>query len=147
MQVYFTIDGAEVLHRKLDFAAKDIGSLRQPMDQIGQNFRKTFDMNFSSRGGEYGGWAPRKPQMSGGRRIDTWPLLEKTGTMRKNFRQRVGNDWVRLFNPTHYFRYHQQGTTKMPARVMMKLRAQDARMVTQTLQRYAIEVLRKRGLR
>lgn len=147
LSVQFQITGDEVIHRALDFSAKDIGTLREPMDDIGRTLRKTFDMNFSTRGAEYGGWKPRKPQMSKGRRIDTWPLMEKTGRLRKNFKQDTTNTSVTLFNPTSYFPYHQQGTSRLPRRVMMALREQDGRMIVGTIQQYCIEVLRRRGLR
>lgn len=146
IEVNFTIDGKQV-HRALDFAAEDIGNLKKPMDEIASVQLKTFDLNFGSRGDMFGGWAPRKPRYSGGRRIDTWPLLERTGNMRKNFKKDVGNTFARLYNPTSYFRYHQQGTERIPQRVMMTLREQDGRMIVTTLQNYCIEVLRRRGLR
>lgn len=147
MDVQITVDGHKQISRKLMLAADDVGSLREPMKDIGGELRKTFDMNFEQRGGLYGGWQARKPQYKGGRRVDTWPLLEKSGTMRGNFKQRTGKDWVSVFNPTKYFRYHQRGTARIPQRVMMALREQDGRMVVGKLQRYCIDVLRKRGLR
>ena len=150
MEVVFRVDGAETLQRNLDFAAEEIGDLRKPMDEIGSVELKTFDMNFEGRGALFddnGKWAPRKPRYYAGGRIDDWPLLERTGKLREGFQKKVGNTWVRLFNPTPYFAYHQQGTAKMPRRVLMKLREQDARMVVTTLQAYCISVLRRRGLR
>lgn len=146
LELSFEIDG-KVVHRRLEVASDQFKTLKEPMDDIGRTLLKTFDTNFASRGGEYGGWKPRKPQYSGTRRIDTWPLMERTGRLRRGFRQDTGNFSVRLYNPTPYFRYHQLGTARLPKRVMMSLRQQDGRMIVSTVQRYVIESLRKAGLR
>jgi phage gpG-like protein len=145
----FSIEGEETVHRSLGIVAKGVTSFKEPLGNIGKTFLKTFDMNFSSRGALYGGWTPRKPVYKGGTRIDTWPLMEKTGRMRKSFEMENSGTSLLLTNSVPYFVYHQsnQPRAHLPRRVMMKLRAQDASTITKTFQMYLIDLLRQTGER
>lgn len=149
LQLDFSIEGTERVSRVLDITVDGVKDFKKPFTDVGRSMLKTFDMNFDARGGLYGGWAPRKPQFRGGTRIDTWPLLEKSGAMRKGFKSTVKKDSVELTNSRSYFVYHQSNTarTRLPRRVMMKLRQQDAQMVVKTFQAYLIELARKAGTR
>lgn len=149
VELQFSIEGSEPISRRLGITAEGVKNFRKPFTEIGDSLLKTFDMNFSSRGALYGGWAPRKPQFKGGVRVDTWPLMEKTGRMRRSFTKTVRSDSLELANGARYFKYHQSNgpRDRLPRRVMMKLRRQDADMIVKTFQSYLIEEARKAGTR
>jgi phage gpG-like protein len=150
LQLDFQVEGAEKVSRTLGITASAVRSFKEPLSAISRDLLKTFDMNFSARGALYGGWAPRKPQYRGGQRIDNWPLMEKTGRMRKSFKSKVSRTSVELFNPTPYFVCHQTNrrrSGRLPRRAMMKLRRQDADMVVKEFQKYLIKLARKSGAR
>ena len=145
----FTLEGQEVVSRRLGIAAAGVTDFKAPFAKIGSNFLKTFDTNFSARGGVYGRWQPRKPKYRNGIRIDTWPLLEKTGRMRRSFTQQTTRNRLVLGNSAPYFVYHQSNgpRTRLPRRVMMKLRQQEATMIVKEFQAFLIGVLRSAGER
>lgn len=138
----FEIDGQKI-SRELSVVADGVKSYKQPLNAIGSDLMKTFDMNFNSRGALYGGWKARKGSYP-------WPLLEKTGHMRHAFAKHTTDDYVSLTNDASYFKYHQSSRPRssgLPRRVMMTLRRQDATMIVKEMQSYIISVLRSRGLR
>jgi hypothetical protein len=55
-------------------------------------------------------WAPRK-QPTG-----TWPLLEKTGKMRRGFKVMASATQLKVTQTQDYLKYHQKGTERMVAR-------------------------------
>lgn len=142
VELSFSLEGGEVVHRRLGIVAEGVTSFREPLDQIGRNFMKVFDLNFSTRGATYGGWAPRARQYP-------WPLLERTGRMREGFQRKVDRKSLTLDNEAPYFVYHQSSAPRqrLPRRVMMKIRAQDATMIVKEFQFYLIKLLRMRGVR
>ncbi len=146
LELSFSLEGQEIVHRRLGISAEGVKSFREPLNQIGTNFMKTFDMNFRSRGALYGGWAPRKPQYRGGVRVDTWPLLEKTGKMRRSFRSKASSNSLVLDNTAPYFVYHQSSArrgSRLPRRALMKLRQQDAEMIVRAFQAYLVALTRR----
>jgi phage gpG-like protein len=58
-------------------------------------------------------WEPRKPPTG------TWPILEKTGRMRKSYRVTATTTGVKVENSTKYAGYHETGTANMVARPVL----------------------------
>lgn len=58
-------------------------------------------------------WAARKPPTG------TWPILEKTGRMRRSFKVVATAAQVRVLNDTEYLKFHQTGTKHMVARPVL----------------------------
>lgn len=111
------IEGSRELSRRLLKVADNIGDFKKPLFRIGAEVRGSVDTNFSSRGSLFGEkWPARKKSYP-------WPMLERTSTMRRNFKQKLGNDYVEIFNPTPYFKYHQSNKPRkvLPRRVMLKI--------------------------
>ena len=100
------------------------------------------DENFSKRGALFGGWQPHARPMG-------HPLLEDTGSMRGGFESTATKSAVHVGNTQSYFKYHQSKAprSKIPRRVMLKIREQDARAITKIFQSYLIGLLRARGIR
>ena len=69
--------------------------------------------------------------------------------MRKAFQKRVTESNVTIDNPTSYFVYHQSRAPRkrLPRRVMMQLRQQEAEMIVKTFQAYVIAAMRRAGER
>lgn len=112
-----TLEGEKQLSRRLLTMADGIGDFKKPLFRIGAEVRGSVDVNFSSRGQLF--QEPWKPRT----RPYPHPILEKTSKMRRNFKQKLGNDYVEIFNPTPYFKYHQSNKPrkKLPRRVMLKI--------------------------
>lgn len=55
-------------------------------------------------------WAPRKPPTG------TWPLLQRTGAMRRSVYATVLGPQIILHAGADYAQYHQSGTSRMPSR-------------------------------
>jgi phage gpG-like protein len=150
LELTFSVEGSEQISRRLGITAEGVKNFREPLREVGKDLLKTFDTNFSSRGALYGGWAPRKPQYRNGVRVDTWPLMEKSGRMRRSFKSDVRPFTVELSNRATYFKYHQSNAprrSKLPRRAMMKLRAQDADHIVKTFQAYLVKLARQSGAR
>jgi phage gpG-like protein len=133
-----TIEGDRELSRRLLITADGIDDFREPLTRIGDELLHTFDANFASRGSLFGGWAQRKSPAP-------WPLLERTGTMRRSFDKNVDKDMVKLWNSAPYFGFHQsnQPRSKLPRRVMMKIDNQRKEFIQKAFQEYIISVMRK----
>lgn len=144
MIITATIEGEKQLSAELLVASDHIKDWRVPLTQTGSDLLKVWQINFEGRGATFGGWKPRKPQVRKGARVDTWPLLEKTGAMRRSFYSKVGKDEVRLGNTAPYFKYHQsnQPRTRLPRRVMMQLDEQQRQVVIKRFQAWIVEGLR-----
>jgi phage gpG-like protein len=139
-QLGFELEGERQVSAELGIAADHIKDWRQPLTSVGSELLKAFDLNFASRGQLFGGWAPRTKDYP-------WPLLEKTGQMRKSFHSQVAGDAVVLGNPTPYFKYHQsnQPRRRLPRRVMMKIDEARRNLIFKIFQAHVIDATR--GLR
>lgn len=133
-----TLEGEKQLSRRLLTIPSDISSFKIPLFRIGGELRGTFDKNFSARGALFGRWQPRKDNLP-------HPLLEKTGSMRRNFKQSLGPDYIEIFNPTPYFKYHQSNKPrkKIPRRVMMKIDDERKRFIQREFQKHVNDAIRK----
>ncbi len=137
ISVEATVEGERQLSRKLMIVADGVDDFSQPLERIGGELQKSFQDNFSSRGGLFGGWPARKAPVG-------WPLLERTGEMRGNFQQEMGKKYVRLFNPTPYFGFHQSNAPrrKLPRRTMMKIDAERKTFIVKSFQEYVVSLIR-----
>src|ERR1035437_6576772 len=107
VELKIALEGEQLMSRALMVSSVAIKDFRAPLAESAAFLQKTFQLNFEERGGLFGGWAPRKPQMRGGARVDTWPLLEKTGELRKSFYSTVSGDTAVLGNSDRIFAFHQ----------------------------------------
>lgn len=81
---------------------------------VGAAVENLIDEQFEARAAPTGTpWAPRKPPTG------SWPLLEKTGRMRKAFKVRATSAQLTVTNSTEYLQYHQSGTSRMVARPVL----------------------------
>ncbi len=137
IELRFVIEGEVQLAAYLGTAANNVKDFRPALQKVSSELLKSFDLNYSSRGSLFGGWAPRTKSYP-------WPLLEKSGAMRSAFSGAVSRDSVTLSNGVPYFKYHQsnQARTRLPRRTMMKIDAARRTFVIKAFQQHIIDVVR-----
>lgn len=146
MDLNITLEGEKQVSRRLLIIADGITNFEEPLRNIGGELQKTFQDNFASEGALFGGWAERKPQYRKGERVDTWPILDKTGRMKQSFRNHVGKTELIISNEVSYFKYHQsnkQPRTRLPRRVMMKIDMERKNFIIKQFQAYIVGLKRK----
>ena len=137
LYLYATIEGDRELSRRFNNIPVQLDNLKVPLSTIEREVMQSVDVNYSARGGLFGIWPKRKDNKS-------HPLLEKTGAMRSAFKSAVGDQYVSIFNPTSYFKYHQSNKPrrKLPRRVMLKIDEIRKVFIVKTFQRHIQETLR-----
>lgn len=128
------------LSRKLLVVADGLNDFTEPLEAVGAELQKSFQLNFSKRGSLFqpGGWPARKKGYP-------WPLLEKTGSMRQSFEQSVDKQEIRLWNSAPHFPFHQSSAprTRLPRRIMLKVDAERKNFIVKALQAYIVSLTRK----
>lgn len=123
--VTITITGGAETAAKMQKLGQSVLDLGEPMAHIGRYLAGFFSGQvFASRGRVIGEpWAPLDDRYAAykARKFAGRQPLVRTGRMQKSFRFQRGPRFVRLYNPTPYFGYNQEGTSHLPARVMMKV--------------------------
>lgn len=137
VQLTIETGGAKELSVQLGISAERLKDFAVPLEASAQEIIKSFDLDFDVRGAMFvdGGWAPRTKDYP-------WPLLEKTGAMRRGFVSSVDGITAVIGNSDWKFPFHQLGTRKMPQRLMMKLDDIRKEFVVKTFQLYIVESLR-----
>ena len=180
INITFKIAGQTEINRKLTAYGQDITDLSPAWEQVGNLLLSDFAVNFAQEGGYFGKgawaqWAPLKggdtvpPTSTVRDRIrkgygGAHPILERTSQLRQSLTQRgtPGNIFdvrpmgLTVGTATPYARFHQFGTSKMPARLIVgvpSVRLGYGRGNTQSgsilniLQQYVMARARAAGLR
>lgn len=118
------IDGDLRVIDKFDEAIRRISDPSTMLTEIGDTLEGEFVDNFAEEGGRLNDpWAElAKSTQDERRRLGygaAHPILLRTGKLRDGFRKQVTKNMVRVYNVVDYFKYHQLGTPKMPARRMI----------------------------
>lgn len=122
MDIKINVDDDEVqgILEALDRAYKDF---RPYLKEISKVQLDSADESFKTRGTNLGrAWdrlaiSTTKRKIRIGKNID---ILQRTGTMRKSFRvEKLDPNELEIGNTVKYYKYHQQGTKKMPQRQML----------------------------
>jgi len=142
MHLSFQIEGEKQLSRKLRGISTGVKNWRPQMKKIGDYLVNVFSGPvFDTRGKEIGEpWKPRTKSYP-------WPILEKTGKMRRGFKYQAQTAQVTVLNTTDYFKFHQSKLphTKLPRRVMMKLDKERKEGIVKIIhQRLVKELIEKR---
>lgn len=128
-----TIEGDTELSRRLLVMSDGLNDFTVPLKSAAAEVRRSVDLNFDDTGALLNGTAwPARTKMY------SWPLLEKSGKMRRAFRTSVEKDQAVIDNPTDYFKYHQsnQPRHKIPRRVMLKLDQERKEFIQKAFQAY-----------
>ena len=135
------LEGEKQLDRRMKMIKTSLKSLFPVMKKTGAYLRDFIKGDvFETRGGAIGErWKPRK---SGG----SWPLLQKTGKMRRSFKYTPKPLQVRIFNTTDYFKFHQSRMPRrrLPRRVMMKIDKERRNHILQLFHKEINKLLKKK---
>jgi phage gpG-like protein len=107
-------DAAKVMAR-LEAMKKRSNNFTVVFQEARRMLEKANAENFTTGGLPVGGWKPRKDAYA-------WPLMKRTGKLFNSLVNLRGNPNVITSNEAHfgtsveYAKFHQYGTTKMPAR-------------------------------
>lgn len=127
------VDGIERALRSFDNRWKRANDLSEPLDRAADFMLGEIDRNFNGRRGRiWGGWPRRK-------RSYPWPILEKTGKMRRGFAKKVKSSEAIITNRVKYFKFHQAGTKRMVKRAMWGITHEQSRQIVKEVQKYLVE--------
>jgi len=119
------LEGTPETFRTLRQLGINLSDFSRELKDTGTYMRNFIQTNVFATEGQIIGepWAPLNPAYQAWKQVH-FPgrgTLERSGTMRGNFRFNYTGDYMRLWNPTPYFLKHQLGRERMPRRVMMKI--------------------------
>lgn len=121
LKLLWKIEGETQLARRLNVLSAGIKDFNPEFRRSAKFLKGFFGKEvFDSRGRAIGEpWKARKKAYG-------WPLLERTGKMRRSFREKHSRLSAEVWNAVDYFKFHQSKAPrrKLPRRVMMKLDAQ-----------------------
>ncbi len=131
IDIRFEVDGKELadFNRELDNRWDRADNLKKPLDDAAQYMLDQIKQNFAKSGSIWKRWPKRK-------KFYTHPILRKTGKLSEGFDHRVGPTKAVISNPVSYFKFHQLGTSKMPARKMWGINNRNAREIQKRIQLY-----------
>jgi phage gpG-like protein len=123
IEINFSIEGEKQMSRRLQNIGKGMKDFT-PEFKTSTDFLKLYFTNevFDTKGGAIGEpWKPRKNESQ-----YTYPILEKTGMMRRSFTTKNEPKQGMVWNAVDYFKYHQSRMprVRLPRRIMMKLTEQ-----------------------
>lgn len=132
--IRFTVMGEEVLARALSRFGEGISDFRPAWDSIHLNFIQIEEQQFESEGTRGGAlWPPLSPTYAAWKQkyFPGRPLLQLTGTMWGQLAVGTGllvekqPMLLRMVPTVPYAKYHQTGTSHMPARKPVVLTEED----------------------
>jgi phage gpG-like protein len=121
LELKYSIEGEVQLARRLKNLSGRVKDFK-PEFRKSTNFLKDFfgGQVFDTKGRAIGEpWKKRKVPRP-------WPLLQKSGRMRRGFKTRAKRLSGEVYNAVDYFKYHQSKAPRrrLPRRIMMKLTSQ-----------------------
>lgn len=92
-----------------------------PMDAIGQLLVESVHQNFDQEGRPTA-WEPRQDD-------NPWPILRKTGDLYHSIHYSIVGDTVYVDEGVGYGTYHDQGTSRLPARPFLLVQDEDEQAI------------------
>lgn len=126
-----------IFHRRFTRFASELTDLAPLFEDMADEFGKWEAEAFASGGASSGGaWAPRKDGGAGGILIRTGKLMGSlTGPSIRNISARR----MELGTAVPYAKYHQSGTSRMPARPVIRLTGANKASWTRLIHRYILK--------
>jgi phage gpG-like protein len=161
IEITFQITGQRAVRQKLATWGRHIESLAPAWEQVGEDLLGDFTANFDSEGGGFGTFAAW-PQLAASTIADRLrkgfapgPMLERTGLLRQSVTERMTPGNLFLVEPNRltvgtyvpYARFHQSGTSRMPARPIVGISWDRRSAIVKRLGDYVREQARQAGLR
>lgn len=131
VRLEFSVEGDTEFIRELDKRSKKAKNLKSPLQDSVKYMMGLINQNYSSSGGVWGRWPRRKY-------VYSWPILNKTGDMKRGFRSKISTRQAVISNTQPYFKYHQSKSTRkyLPRRVMMAIQTSEVKVIKNIFQRY-----------
>lgn len=137
MKINISIEGVQRVERRLNNIHSAVKDFKKPLDEVLTDWNQKFDANYPARGGTLEQpWPPR-------RRFYAWPILQKTGRMRKSYKKTVKTKEGTIENKTSYAKYHQFGTTYLPIRRLIDVTEKMKKFAISTIQKYINRAINK----
>jgi len=125
VQLSVTIEGDKALIRKYNKLKGQLTDFSKEMRYLSKWFEKFFSQDvFATEGDVLGEQWPRL-----GSKYEYWKriryagrgILERSGKLRRGYTSKSGKDYAAIRNTVAYAIYHQEGTSKMPQRLLVKI--------------------------
>lgn len=148
MQLEITPKNLNRVVRSVSLLDKSFGDFKPEMKEYRNKFSHRVVRQFMKKGKEFGTpWAPlaastrrQKPRGTKSK------ILIETGFMFRFFDYESDKDSFQVTNATPYFKYHQHGTSKMPARVSYRLDRTAKQEFYDVVRKGVIKRIKKSGL-
>ena len=153
MYLSFQIEGSVELSRNLTELDANMRDWSDAFKATGEYLKGFFEGEvFDSEGSVFGEpWQALSPAyaIQKEKKYPGKGILEASGTMRGNFRTDQAATYVRVFNPTPYFVYHQSNAPRyrLPRRIMIKLDEERKQWVIQIFRRALQSQINRSGLK
>lgn len=141
--------GVQTMDRELVSMSGRIGNMTEAMDDVFALLFRIERKQFDSQGGYgSGGWAALAPStVARKRRLGLDPrILRETGALFKSVTGKASTnvalpkkDGLVFGTTIEYGRFHQLGTSRMPARPVVELPESDKREIIKIVQRHIVE--------
>lgn len=126
LAITYELKGATALRYRL-MNMRDQRKERAALEDIGRQIHLLTMLRFETETDPWGRpWAPLASSTVKRRRLGSRRILQDTGNLRRSYTWRVGRHQVAVGTfgrvngkPPGYARYHQTGTSRMPARKML----------------------------
>jgi len=133
----------------LKMRAEKLRSLRIPLNKFGEYLvDELIPLTFKFQGNRKGGeaWAPLSPRyaIQKRRRWGQKPILIASGRMYRGFSFNATRKNMVIRNETDYAKYHQFGTSKMPARKWLQLMKSDYNVLRKNAKDYVLSTAETR---
>jgi phage gpG-like protein len=142
IQLDITVTGDKIVSRKLLRFADRATNMMPAWDDVERRLQAAFERNFRSQGP---GWAPLKPSTVRSRIAQGYspgPILTRSGSYRRastsGLKTHKSPSELIALVPETPGKYHQKGTSKMPARPL-RLKEGEKRDIIKIIQRTLIE--------
>lgn len=138
--VNLEITGLEKATSQVDELAEKMKDMSKPLKEAGDYLMEFFMMDvYGTQGSALGKkWAPLTPKYAA-EKFKKWgwrPILVASGKMSESYSLKVASDYLLISNDAkndrgdYYAAYHQEGTSKMVARPIMKFPRKQLQGVT-----------------
>ena len=142
LKIEIRIDGDKETIRKLRKASGQLEDYSKEFKSLSRPLLDYFTNSvFETEGQIFGEpWPKLKPTYEFQKRVK-YPgagILVASGDMKKAYRAVSSSNFLQVYNPTDYFKYHQSPaprTSKLPRRIMLKFNEERIKFITKTLEK------------
>ena len=141
--------GGTILNRRFTRFVSDLTDLRPVLEEVVDALIETFRDAFRTEGSSSGSsWAPLSEayRRAKARRYPGRTILIRRGTLYSSLVEggaggirEVRSKYAAIGTAVPYARYHQSGTSRMPARPIIRVSAEDRNEITRIVHRYLVK--------